>query len=215
MRPYLSQAKFAKLCGITKQAVSLAVKEERVHLTAGRVDPRHPTNHHYRNQILARKGVTPINAPEKLPPAGPKDRRRIVSKTDTTGSSAGLTRKQLDIEGLDPEGEDKIYGHQIDAAKKLAQAQSYQIKNNRERGVLIDRELVKQFLGKLYSIESSELGTLGEKLGPALAGLLGIDDAGLVLEVGKTINLEISKTIDHIELEMGRYLKGLAVEGGA
>jgi len=215
MAEYLNQRQFAELCGITQQGVSYAVGDGRIEKTHKGIDPGHPTNKYFREQILARKGVTPINAPGKLPPAGPKVRQRSVSNSDMSTSGAGLTRKQLDIEGLDSDGEGKIYGHQIDAAKKLAQAKSYQIKNARERGALIDRELVKQFLGKLYSIESSELGTLGEKLGPAIAGLLGIDDAGLVLEVGKTINLEISKTIDHIELEMGRYLKGLAVEDGA
>jgi hypothetical protein len=59
MPDYLSQNAFAKLAGVSKQAISLAVKEGRVWRTARGIDPGHPTNKHYVQLLnLNRSGTT-------------------------------------------------------------------------------------------------------------------------------------------------------------
>lgn len=57
MPEYISQNAFAKRVGVSKQAISLAVKEGRVVRTARGIDPSHPTNNHYVRLLNLSRGI--------------------------------------------------------------------------------------------------------------------------------------------------------------
>ena len=207
MARYLNQRQFAELCGITQQAVSRAIKSQRLNVTAHGIDPNDPRNEYFRDQALDKK---PINAPilpsNRVPP-GPKPNGRRRRKADTSTPAPEIEPSQLDLDSLSKK-------YEIDAAKSREMTRKYKIENEQKRGELINRNTVKQFLSKLYSIETSEFHTIGDRLGPELASLAGIEDPGLVLQFEKAIKKEVSKTLDHIENEIDGYLRGLA-EGAA
>lgn len=212
MATHLTRERFAELCGVTRQAISLAVKQERIHLTRRRIDPDHPTNRHYKQQSRnRRRQPAPISgAPAspigtELPPGDP-----AVAKTLNTPPR--LSSSQTEMKNLDPEADATVYRNQIDVAKALEQMKGLQIKNEKERNELISRNLVKQFFSELYSVETTEFMTMAERMGPEIASLFGIDDPADVIEVGKHIQGEITKSLGHVEQVMEKFLKGFQVE---
>ena len=55
MQKYLSIRAFAKLVGVSHQAVMQAIKEGRVSKTTKGIDPTHPTNMHYQHSQDGRR----------------------------------------------------------------------------------------------------------------------------------------------------------------
>jgi transcriptional regulator with XRE-family HTH domain len=233
MAEYLSQAKFAEVCGITRQAVSKAVKGERVHLTKGRVDTGHPTNVYFlesiRNRPPPRSLVTRednrraiardqrkkaaaagFQLPD-VPAVGPLPDQPAAAETDPSNPSPDEPRRQLDFSDLDLNGAAGLYKNEVDVRKAMEQTRSIQLKNDEARGILIKRDLVRTFFSEWYNIETTEFLTLAEKLSPEIAALFGIDDRNAILEVQRYIQKEISKTLDHIEITKNNFLKSFQV----
>lgn len=209
MAVYLSQSKYAELCGITRQAVSLAVKEGRVCLAKNqKVDPDHPTNRYFRHAARNRLEREPAPVPAELPPAGPKGKQR---KRNGKKNQNGLTKsvlKQLDL----PETGAGMFKNQVDVAKGVEQTRALQIKNEEMRNKLISRDLVKRYFSELYTIETTELLNLGERLSPELASIFGVDEPAIILDASKYIQRELSKTLEHIEITINKFLKMFPME---
>lgn len=253
MATYLKQAKFAELCGISKQAVSLAVKKGRIHLTDGRIDPSHPTNRYFREAGSKRRPpappgrsssrrpgrrrgpAPPVELPAQAgagepatsdqatagapappgppgPAAGPKSAQGPRNGGKLSKETAEAILRQMDFSEIDQSDTGAGYKNKADLLKVIEYTRGLQIKNETARSQLISRDIVKRFFGELYTIETTELLTLGEKLAPEIAALFGLDDNGAILEVGKYIQKELSKTLEHIEDKLDTFLKSFQAD---
>jgi hypothetical protein len=56
MPEYFSQSAYATRLGVSRQAVSMAVKEGRIYKAARGIDPTHPTNKHYEQLLDIKRG---------------------------------------------------------------------------------------------------------------------------------------------------------------
>ena len=72
-----------------------------------------------------------------------------------------------------------------------------QLKNREMRGELVDRKNVSFVFNKLWSIDSSQLTTLGSKLSPEIASICKVDDSKIIAKIRETIDKEIYKTLGH------------------
>ncbi len=183
-------------------------------MTGKRIDPDHPTNRHYREQGRNRRGTAAAAPPAAPPPpAGPKSAQPRGSKTKTTNGLTDHVRRQLDLNEIDKKQDVTAYKNQVDVGRAIEQMKALKFKNDRERNLFVSRDLVRHFLGELYQTETTELLTLGEKISPEIAALFGLDDQQAVLDVGRVIQKEISKTLEHVELTIDKFLKSFQVEG--
>ncbi len=141
----------------------------------------------------------------KNAPAGPIPPQQSTSKKESK-------YRQTNIQ-LPPVSEiTGAHKNQLDVHKTLEQIRTLQLKNEKDRMELIERSLVKKFFRELYTIETTEFLTMGEKLSPEIASLFGVDDSNAVLDVGKFIQREVSKTLERIELAMDKFLKSFQIE---
>lgn len=74
-----------------------------------------------------------------------------------------------------------------------------QLKNREMRGELVDRKNVSFVFNKLWSIDSSQLTTLGSKLSPEIASICSVDDPIIITKIRTKIDDEIYKTLGHCQ----------------
>ena len=216
MAEYLRQVEFAQLCGITRQAVSKAKKAGRLELTNGRIDPEHPTNKYFREQY--RPGTQGQQEEPAAPggprrKVGPKDHGGAASEPEPTNGFTDHVVKQLGLDEIDKSTSGAKYKNQVDLAKVLEQIKGLQLKNDEARNKLISRDLVQQVLTELKTVETAEFLSMGEKLAPEIASLFGVDDQTAILDAGKLIQIEVSQSLEHIEMTIDKFLKSFQVEG--
>lgn len=72
-----------------------------------------------------------------------------------------------------------------------------QLKNRETRGELVKRENVTFVFNKLWSIDSSQLTTLGSKLSPEIASICKVDDSKIIAKIREKIDKEVYKTLGH------------------
>jgi len=213
---YYSVAGWAKLCGITRQAVYAAIKEGRVVKTTRGIDAGHPTNRYHfenagsRGPESERDRTPPAVTPSQ--PVGPKPKQQARKKSKPSASETESEATQLDLDDLNVTLNTLSDKTQIDAKKKLEEIQQIQIKNQEARGKLIDRDFVRRWFSDWFNIETTELLTLAEKLAPEIAALLGVDDKSAITDVGTYIQKEISRVLDHIENLKNKNLKAIPIE---
>lgn len=203
MTTLLTQTGFADLCGISPQAVHSAIKRERVVAFQKKIDPEHPTNRHFREQSRNRQRRAETAAPLQV---GPKSAQDAPGAPKKRNGLAKHVRRQMELDEIDGSKVTGADRNQLDAEKAHEQIQALRIKNEKERGELIPRDLVKQVLNEVVAVETSELLVLGEKLAPEIASIFGVDDPPLVMEASKRVNLEVSKSLEHIERLIDKFL---------
>jgi hypothetical protein len=105
----------------------------------------------------------------------------------------------LDIRQLTPADVGKV--------ARLESALKTRVEREHKRGLLIERSTVQTVFGRLHTIDVNELRTLGAKLAPDVAGLLGVDDPEKLLQVEKRIDDEVLKSLAHIKRVLNDFLK--------
>ena len=180
----LSVAKFASLCGISRQRVYELIGIGRLKKTGRTLDPENADNLEYLQEHC--KPTAPV------PAAG------------------GKTPQVVDLEGIiDALGGIDISRLGTNEVQKVARLEAaYKTRVDREikRGDLISRIVVQTVFGKLHTIDVNELRTLGMKLAPAVCGLCGVEDAATVLKVEGVIDAEVFKTLKHIKRVLNDFL---------
>jgi len=103
--------------------------------------------------------------------------------------------QEVDIEDLDNIG--NISDLRI--LKEREAIREKQLKNREMRGELVDRKNVSFVFNKLWSIDSSQLTTLGSKLSPEIASICSVDDPIIITKIRTKIDDEIYKTLGHCQ----------------
>lgn len=198
------KSEFAKLAGVTKAAVSIALSRSRITAEPdGSIDPNRPENAAYlqannRQRRQARRDQSRKNGRSEAqqPSSSSHGRKRKA----VPGAGSGNIRKPAEINGEThtmAELRDKIAAANLKEQKLL-----------RERGELVARKGVKLIFARLYSVHASQLKTLAEKLGPDVAAALGMKDQD-TLRVQELMDLEVRRALAQIKREPREYLKSI------
>lgn len=81
MAEYITQSAFARECGVSRQALSKAIREGRVLKTSRGIDPANPANQYYKSEAGVRKALreVPKKTTKKRKKAAPKKVRVKVA----------------------------------------------------------------------------------------------------------------------------------------
>lgn len=211
--PKLSAQHFAEKAGVTRQTIYNQIKAGVLFLGDDKkLDLDNPANLSY----LRDRGVSldDMKPPEKKrpssgkkkPPAKPPGRTRSKAPADPLDGLPAVDAEEvlarlssLDIRNLTPADVGKV--------ARLESALKTRVEREHKRGLLIERATVQTVFGRLYTIDSNELRTLGSKLAPDIAGMLGEEDPEKVLQVEKRIDDEVLKSLAHIKRVLGDFLR--------
>lgn len=235
MSKYLSNRKFAKLCEVSPSAITRAIKAGLVWRTESGIDPDHPTNQHY--QEAGRRGAN-RQAKRKRAKAAKKKAERAAERTAkrTTGeipeTKPTRTKTVEEVREELSETEDearRVFERALppgDAAlaaarfsrqsaehlKVIEGIREKQIKNDRERLKLVDRDLVRRLFGELYLIHTNQFKTMGSKLSGPIAAAAGVDNAETLNAIEAIIEREVFRNLDAVKTMFERGLKKMKTD---
>jgi len=205
----LNRKEFADLCEVSKAAITKAIKQERICVQDNKIDPTHPTNAYYLEKA---KNRADYQRPKKRGPG----RRPTTGKRKTNAEigaavTAEIEKRANNLENVDgvqiPLNLDGLSKTSTDRLKTIEQIRSLQLKNDQERRELISRDIIKQFIFRLYLVDTNELKTFGDRVAPAAASIFGVDDEAKILELNQFVESEIYKTLNHIKRLMDDFLR--------
>lgn len=181
----LPQVKFAKLCGVSRQSISKLIK--RGGLVArpdGKLDTDNIINQDYINKHKEKAALLDSE---------PKN-----NKTNNNDSIKDCNAVQNEQSIMD-EYANICTKNDLETQKTMAQIMQIQVRTARERGELIDRDLVKKVFAKLFTIDTGELKTFGSKVAPEIASILGVSSSDGILKVKKCIDLKMNTILKHVQ----------------
>lgn len=214
----LTQSAFAKQIGITRQAISKAIKNEMlpVVIENGKkyINPVDPIVKEYAENIKSvredKQKSTKPKKPVKVKgnkKAGKPDPVEEVEKNipdylKKISDSGQLTYAQIkDMSKLD-----------MDKIKIYEEIKQKRIKTAKDKNELISRKLVRIVLGKYYQIDTNEILTLKNKVVPDIASIMGCTEPEKMLEAEKRIDEELWKILKHIKKVRDDFIKKIGGE---
>jgi hypothetical protein len=222
----MKQTKFAELAGVSRAAISKAVKVGKLICEPKLgIDAEHPVNLAYlQNQggVKTRKNVRD-SAPKKSTPA-PKPAKKTTKKPKKLppASNKAVSVEEMEhfdigeqedlFETYDLNGKQFIDRPTAERLKIIEMAREKQIKREQLRGKLIDRDNVSAVFNMIYKVDTGELRPLGDKLAPELAAICGIDDDKLIKKMNEYIQEEIHTTLEHIKRLVNDGLEKMKVK---
>jgi len=204
---YISRHQAATDCGVTRGAVIRWLKEGKVKIVADRdrID-RFSADYLYCKQ----------KAQAKKMPAGPSMPSTPTAQKSYKPKPSGL-KPQTNRGSPSPATmQQMIFGSKQDAdiAKLREQIIQLQMKNDQARDKLISRELIEKVFSEFYSIESTEMLSLGDKISSEIAALARVEQPEIVIEISQLIRESIAKALEHISIVMNRFTRGLHIDNG-
>ena len=163
--------------------------------------------------LLPTEQPKPPNTKKKTvepPPGGPPDCIPPEWSGNVDAESVLERINSLDIR--------RLTNADVQKVQRLEGALKTRVEREHKRGLLIERALVQTVFGRLYTIDTNELRTLGAKLAPDICGTLGVEDPEKVLQIEQRIENEVLKTLAHIKRIINKFLLdtgGDAMEEGA
>jgi hypothetical protein len=220
---WVNQSKFAELAGVSRAAISLAIKRGRV-IRQGKmgIDLEDPVNVTYlqsendsRTRSKKPKKTTKKPKPTKKSKPKPKKLPPASEKAQPVEEVEYYHEPEHEalLETYDLNGNAFIDRATADRLKVIEQARTLEIKRLKERGKLVDREHVSRIFNMLYKIDTGELRPLGDKLAPEVAAICGISgDSEIERKISSYIEDEIYKTLEHIKRRINDGLADIEAE---
>jgi hypothetical protein len=187
---YLTRLGVAKLAGVSKMAVVKALRSRWISLTeSDTIDSQDPEFVHWLANVREKK-ARGIPNPQNLDVY-------LVKPESSQGKPAIAATLPVNFGSR----------QQADIAKIQAQVMQLTLKNERMRAELVNREEAKRVYSEIYNVQQTELLSLGDRLGPEIAAMTGIDKPDTTLAIGQLIRSEISKALDHVYLIIEKFVR--------
>jgi hypothetical protein len=192
---FLSRHQAATDCGVTRTAVIKWISTGALKVTADdKIDAHDPAYIYCREQAAARKAG---RMPTTLPP-------------DVPVPSAEISQSKRAKAGP-PSPRQLVFDSKQDAdiAKIREQITALQLKNEQLRDELVPRDTVKRVFSEIYSVESTELMSLGDRISPEIAAMAAVEKPETVIAIGQLIKSEVSRSLTHVDGLIDRFLASL------
>ncbi len=211
-----TQSGFAKLCGVSPEAVRKAIvagkidaegegRKKRILLaginTIGYLNDR---NSQRKNSVTQQPSAAPaaVSIPEDKTP------EQVPPQSEESSPSAVNINNILDFENEDI---DLTLFNQVDLKKLqiLEVTKKNALERKTKRGDLIERKLLSAFLGKIYTIEVNQLKPIADKSPSKIAAIFENEDAEKMLKVSQILADDIAQALNHIQHTTNRFLDSI------
>jgi hypothetical protein len=200
----VTKTEFAAKAGVSQPAISIALKAGRIHADPdGSMNPRRAENANYlstakrqRRQAGRSAGGETKHPPAKRQVRGHRGRRKSTKSDDDEGSG-GSPAEPLRIDG-------ETYG-EAELRKIIAQADKEEQNNAIRRGELVERADVKLVFARVYTIITSQIKTMSEKLGPDIAAALGVTEEHIP-RVQELMSIDVLRALAQIKKDFNAFL---------
>lgn len=219
---YLTNNAFAVRLGISRAAVGVAVKDGRIIKTSKGINPNDPSNLYYAQNALKNKAIQKNGnsrkklkkstkapkKPKKQPKKkGEKELQEVVGK-----ALAKNPNMDVDLDELEQSIERLPFKAQADIKKIIEQVRMLILKREEKRRELIPRDIVRRLFSEVYSIEGTEMKTLGTKIAPDIAAACGVDDPEKIIQIDERIEKEVYKIMSHVKRKIDNSLRSWGAE---
>lgn len=157
MTEYLTQYKFAQMCGVSKQAINIAIKEGRVVKSPEGVDPEHLINRQFKKNVelyKARRGGGKASKSQKV-------LKRSKASSPEEQVSPQPLRYEPSESGAVFDRDQKLYE---DTRLSKVKADMSVLKYAKEAEAVIDIETLKRKMGKFTDFLMSHLVSMPEDI---------------------------------------------------
>lgn len=221
----LSVTETAKVLGCTRQNVNLFVTGGQLvrDPVLKKIDFGLPINFQFLNdrdikmseveeRLAAPKPAT-AKKPKKKSPKKPKKKKPPKNPPVDYGDdgSEGYDLEEV-VAGFRSLDLRQLSSADVAKAARLESALKTRVDQEHKRGLLVERALVQTVLGKLYTVDSNELKTLGSRVAPIMAGIFGEDDPEMILRAEREVEKEVFKSLAHIKRILDEFLVKLGGE---
>lgn len=181
------KSEFSRIAGVTRAAVTKAVRSGALIEEDGGIDITHPQNAAYLSSNRDKRPNVgngkekkdrpkPQRAPREPKPMKPKPRQyRPVS------SNGGMLKEEADV------------------LRIQAQTANLQLKYAERLKVLVLRKDVEQVFQSLYAVAVNYFLVLGDRLSPVLASLCGVNDQETVIKMKDRIDKEVTRALEELK----------------
>lgn len=211
----LSQSKFAKLCRVSAEAIRKACIAGKIDIEGeGRkkkiiidgpntVDYLHDKNS---QRVKPKSSELPAAAIVKtesaaLPGDQLKNHTKIETRPQAPRNNFSLSDENLNLNDLSATDIKKM--KDLEAAKKSMQERM------KSRGELIERNLVKAVLGRVYTVEVNQIKPVADKAPAKIAAIFENDDSEKILAVSQLLSKELGKALEHIQHVLDKFLSDI------
>ena len=152
----------------------------------------------------------------------------IARKRGTSRDAAVRMKDRRNVQPIGKRGRADLYNPADFDEKKLsasdqersdyrkryerARAEKMEIENQKKRGDLIERTLIAQAFGEIYSIDRSILLQIGPNLTDTIAAILDAGEADRTLKIQKLIDDEIYNTLAAIKAAINKLFRRIEVD---
>lgn len=191
------KAEFARLAGVSRAAVTQAVRTGYIIAEDGLVDITHPKNASY---LASNRSKRP-----KL--TEPEDTEVVEEETnfeppelDAELEPPKKKRRKRKPRGYDPATDTEILTKEAADIRRInAQTANLKLKYAERLKDLVLRKDVDRVFQNIYSVAINYFLVLGDRLSPVLASLCGISDQKIVIEMKDRIDKEVSRALDELK----------------
>ena len=212
----VTQSGFAKLCGVSPEAVRKAIvagkidavgegRQKRILLagvnTIGYLNDR---NSQRKNPAQSQPAAVPaaVSIPEK------KSLEPAAQPLESSPPSEININNLLDFENEDIDLS-KFTQTDLKKIQVLESAKKNALERKMKRGDLVDRKLLSVFLGKIYTIEVNQLKPIADKSPSKIAAIFENEDAEKMLKVSQILAEDIAQALNHIQHTTDRFLDSI------
>lgn len=217
----ITKSVFAKILGVTPSAITSAIKSGDVQVNhIGLIDIGTAVNMRYAKECRARKKNTAKGQSEEKnklktekrgrgrPPGRKSQNIRKPAQPPAKPSPNPFPPNNQDLDAEDAFKAD----YQI--AKLKAQTKAIEIKNAISLKMFIDREFVDQVIGRIGSILSNHMLTMGDRLAAECAAECGALNPESKIAVKQIIDKDVTRSINALKMEIQRQYEDKVDEIG-
>ena len=202
----VSQGELARRIGVSKMAISKAVTAGKLTRTAEGIDLNaqrtidyiaHAKRQRKEGKRQHRRAVAKSAAKtkQKSPPS-PSGREKATRRSRDEGSVGG----ELELNG-------ETYS-EADLRDKIGAANLKEQKLKQDRGELVERSDVKLVFARVYTIITSQIKTMSEKLGPDIAAALGLTE-DRIPRVQELMSIDVLRALAQIKKDFNAFLDSI------
>jgi len=180
---YIGKKEFAELCNVSPGGVTRAIKSGLVQVSHnGKINPQLVKNLKYK--------VTARERAKKRPPT------RYEMKKQYEEIARGVKSELQEEQIMQTEVLSKTA---IEIARIQAQTTKLNMDIAENTGRLILREIVASYFGQLASVFTSLAHPMGQRIAPAIADVMDVEDPEIILKIQDLIDKENERIINEVK----------------